>query len=193
MSGPGGFGEGAHGNETNPPQAGGRDDWTPPWDPPAVEYPAYSPPGYPPEYPPPAYGPPPGYGGFGGPPYPPQYGAPPPGYGPPPYSAPYPAGYPGYGPPPHAGPYPGGYYAMPDYRVKAGTNGLAIASLISSFTGFFCCAIGSIVAIVLGVIAMNQIKETRQEGYGLAVTGIVIGVGTMVVFLIIAIFSIRSH
>jgi hypothetical protein len=56
-----------------------------------------------------------------------------------------------------------------------------------------CCVIGSIVAIVLGVIAMNQIKETRQEGYGLAVTGIVIGVGTLLVFLIIAIFSIRSH
>ncbi|MCW2664657.1 MAG: hypothetical protein JWP83_5809 [Mycobacterium sp.] len=188
MSDAGGFGEGAHGDEAHPPQAGGRDDWTPPWDPPEAGYPAYSPPGYPPgypaEYPPPI--PPPGYGpprGYGGPPYPPgtpQYGAPPPGYVPPVY----PTGPTG---------YPGGYHATPDYQVKAGTNGLAIASLVSSFTGFFCCVIGSIVAIVLGVIAMNQIKETRQEGYGLAVTGIVIGVGTLLVFLIIAIFSIRSH
>ncbi|WP_156764721.1 hypothetical protein [Mycobacterium sp. 1081908.1] len=51
MSGPGGFGEGARGDDANRPQ-GGRDDWTPPWDPPAIEYPAYSPPGYPPGYPP---------------------------------------------------------------------------------------------------------------------------------------------
>ncbi len=107
----------------------------------------------------------------------------------------YPADYPpapGYGPPPYPG-HPGGYYGGPDYRVSAGTNGLAIASLIASFTGFFCCVIGSVVAIVLGAVALNQIKQTRQEGYGLAVTGIVIGVGTLVVFLIIAMFSIHSH
>jgi hypothetical protein len=182
MSGPGGFGEGAHGDDTNPTQGGGRDDWTPPWDPPAVEYPAYSPPGYPPGYPPayPADYPMPPIPPI--PPMPPAYGAPP-GYGGPPYPPP------GYGPPS----YPGGYYATPDYRVQPGTNGLAIASLISSFTGFLCCAVGSIVAIVLGVVALNQIKQTRQEGYGLAVTGIVIGVGTLVVFLIVAMFSMRSH
>ena len=66
MSAPGGgFGEGAHGDEANQPPAGGRDDWTPPWDPPAADYPppAYSPPGYPPGYPaeyPPPIPPPPG-------------------------------------------------------------------------------------------------------------------------------------
>jgi hypothetical protein len=53
--------------------------------------------------------------------------------------------------------------------------------------------VGSILAIVLGAVALNQIKETRQDGYGLAVTGIVIGVGTLVVFLIIAMFSLHSH
>lgn len=144
MSAPGGgFGE------ANPPPERGRDDWTPPWDPPAD---------YPPAHLPPGHGPPPGYGN---PPYPP--------------------------------PYPGGYYPIPDYPVQAGTNGLAIASLVASFTGFLCCVIGSIVAIVLGVIALNQIKQTRQEGYGLAIAGIVIGVGTLVVFLIIAMFSIHSR
>lgn len=162
MSAPGGgFGD----------EAGGRDDWTPPWDPPAGYPPAYAPPGHPP---PPSPGQPP----------PPGYGPPAPGYGPP---------APGYGPPP---PYPGGYYPTyptPNYPVQAGTNGLAIASLVASFTGFVGCAIGSIVAIVLGAIALNQIKQTRQEGYGLAVAGIVIGVGTLMVFLIIAMFSIHSH
>lgn len=76
--------------------------------------------------------------------------------------------------------------------MPSGTNPLAIASLISSFTGLLCC-IGSIVAIVLGVVALNQIKQTRQEGYGLAVAGIVVGIGSLLVFLIIAIFSIHSR
>ena len=94
----------------------------------------------------------------------------------------------GYGPPP-----PGAYYPPPDYRggwgpgqpvSRAGTNGLAIASLITSFAGFLCC-VGSIVAIVLGTVALDQIKRTRQEGYGMAVAGIVLGVAGLVVALII--------
>ncbi|WP_156664575.1 DUF4190 domain-containing protein, partial [Mycobacterium sp. 852002-51057_SCH5723018] len=107
--------------------------------------------------------------------------------------APAPPG--GYGPPPYPGGYPDGYYPVPDYQgaMQSGTNALAIASLISSFTGFLCCFIGSIVAIVLGVIALNQIKQTRQAGYGLAIAGIVIGIGTLVVFLIIAMFSMHSR
>lgn len=192
MSAPGGgFGEGGHGDEAKPPSPGGPDpqqpDWTPPWDQPVAGYPppASSPPNYPPgppaEYPPPmpppVYGQPPGYPGPPYPPGPPQFGGPPPGYGPPSYP----------------GGYPGGYYPTPDYPGQAGTNGLAIASLVSSFTGFLCCFIGSIVAIVLGVIALNQIKQTRQQGYGLAVAGIVIGIGTLVVFLIVAIFNIHSR
>jgi hypothetical protein len=202
MSGPGGgFGEGAHGDAPNTPPGSGRGPeqpgWTPPWDPPPPDNPppAYSPQGYPPghpadyppghpvDYPPgyPAdYPPPPGYG-------PPQGYAPPPGYGPPQGYAPPP----GYGPPS----YPGGYYAT-DYQGQAGTNGLAIASLISSFTGFFCCFIGSIAAIVLGAVALRQIRETRQDGHGLAVAGIAIGVGTLAVFVIVALFSIvpaNSH
>ncbi len=197
----GSFDDGAHDDEANPPPAGGRASeqpaWEPPWDspasPPAAGYPPpYPPPSYPPgyspeyqagnpaQYPPPippspGYQQPPGYGGPPYPPGPPQFGGPPAGYGPP--------------------SYPGGYYPTPDYQggygpSQPGTNGLAIASLISSFTGLL-CLIGSIVAIVLGIIALNQIKQTRQEGYGLAVAGIVIGIGTLPVFLIVAMFTIN--
>jgi hypothetical protein len=163
MSAPGGgFGESAHRDEANPPPA--------PW-----QYPAS-------DYPPPAYGQP-SYGDLPVPP--PSYG-PPPGHGPPP----------GYGPPP----YPGGYYPAPDYAggyghpdaMQRGMSGLAIASLISSFVGVFCC-LGAITAIVLGAIALNQIKRTRQEGYALAVAGIVIGTATLIVVLIVMIFASRSH
>ncbi|WP_415623755.1 DUF4190 domain-containing protein, partial [Mycobacterium colombiense] len=127
-------------------------------------------------------GPPPGYEqptGYGGPAYPP-----------PPYGGP-----PTYGPPA----YPGGYYPPPDYRGgygpagthRSGTNGLAIASLIAAFTGLL-CGIGSIVAIVLGAIALDQIKRTRQDGFGLAVAGIVVGIATLVVILVIVLFRLHS-
>ncbi|BBZ51527.1 DUF4190 domain-containing protein [Mycobacterium heidelbergense] len=169
MSAPG---DDAPGDDATPPSPGGHDPERPGWTPPWEAAPAGPPP--------PGYGQPP----YPGPPYPPgppQFGGPPAGYGPPPYP----------------GGYPDAYYSAPDYAgqaaIPAGKNGLAIASLISSFTGFLCCVIGSIVAIVLGVIALNQIKQTRQEGYGLAVAGIVIGIGTLLVFLIVAMFSIHSR
>jgi hypothetical protein len=143
--------------------------------------PAYPPPGYPSAYPPPSGYPPPGYqepSGYGGSSYPP---------GPPDYGSPY--------PPSYGQPYPGGY-PPPDYQGgygqprQSGTNMLAIASLISSFVGLL-CGIGSIVGIVLGAVALNQIKQTRQEGYGLAVAGIVVGVATLLVSLIVTIYALR--
>jgi uncharacterized membrane protein len=68
---------------------------------------------------------------------------------------------------------------------------MAIASLIASFTGLLCC-IGGIVGIVLGIIALDQIKKTRQDGYGMAVAGIVIGIATLIVALIVGIFAMHS-
>ncbi|SPM41375.1 hypothetical protein WU83_28585, partial, partial [Mycobacterium numidiamassiliense] len=143
----------------------------------------YPPPPYQPPGPP--FGnpsPPPGYLGPA-----PEYGGPPPGYD---------ASPPGYGPPQ----YPGGYhYPTPDYPgaygpqpvTPSGTNGMAVASLIASFTGLLCC-IGGIVGIVLGIIALDQIKRTRQDGYALAVAGIVIGIATLIIALIVGIFAMHS-
>jgi hypothetical protein len=56
----------------------------------------------------------------------------------------------------------------------------------------FCC-IGAIVAVVLGAIALDQIKRTRQDGYAVAVAGIVIAIATVIVWLIVAIFAAHSH
>ena len=108
--------------------------------------------------------------------YPPQYQG---GYTPPP------PGYtpaPGYEQPPQQ-PYgyaqPQGYpqqYAAP---MPTGTNGLAIASLICAF-------VFPIVGVILGHIALNQIKQTGQEGHGLAVAGLVIGYSFIALGLIIA-------
>jgi Domain of unknown function (DUF4190) len=182
MTAPGGAsGEDARDGAANPPEFGGWAQTEPPWEvpgaspgpPPPISYPPidYPPPPYEPPGAPFGYPPPPGYG----------YGGPPPGYG--------------YGPPL----YPGGYYPAPDYRgaygpqaaAQSGTNGMAIASLISSFTGLLCC-IGGIVGIVLGIIALDQIKRTRQDGYAIAVAGIVIGIATLIVALIVGIFAMHS-
>jgi Domain of unknown function (DUF4190) len=142
-------------------------------------YPNFPPPDYtqPTQYPPPYPGPP----GYGAPSYPPpaQYGAPqygtppPPGYAPPP---------PGYGPPPTG-------YPMPDYSAYGPpaqkTNQMAIASLVASIVGLvfgfflmFLCFVGFIpplIGIVLGVVALNQIKRTGEQGRGFAIAGIIIG------------------
>ena len=66
----------------------------------------------------------------------------------------------------------------------ARTNGLAIASLVTGVLSF------SIVAVVLGHIALNQINRSREEGRGLAIAGLVLGyvgiLGWMIFWALIA-------
>lgn len=119
---------------------------------------------------------------------PPQYPPPPPGgYGYQPPPPPSPGGY-GY-PPPAPSPY--GAYPQP-----VGTNGLAIASLVCSLVGLF-CGIGPIVGLVLGIIALNQIKKTGQDGRGMALAGVIIsGISIALIviwFIFIGIMAATSH
>ena len=189
----GGSGEGSHDDQPKSPASGEgaqqQPAWGAPWESPANDTPppAYQPPAYPAAgYPAADY--PPGYPSDYPPPPPPGY-QPPPGYG----GAPYPPGPAQFGPPP----YPGGYPPAPDYlggygTARPGTSTMAIVSLISSCLGLLCC-IGSIVGIVLGTIALDQIKRDRQEGYGLAVAGIVVGVAGLLIGLIFFIFALHSR
>ncbi len=133
--------------------------------PPSADYPPPVNPagGY--QVPPGGYPPPPQYGAY--PPPPPGYGPPPPGYGP----QSYPPGYPG--------PDQSGVYGA----APTGTNSLAIGSLAASAIGLL-CGIGSIIGIVLGFIALNQIKKTGQAGHGLAVAGIAVGFASFVISVI---------
>ncbi len=161
------------------------------------EAPNYPPPsGYPPpNFTPPDYPPPP-------PPSYPTPGGPQGGYGPPGYSDPSSYGAPSY-PPPQFGAPPPGYgqpptgYPAPDYGSAYGqqptstTNTMAIASLVASCIGVL-CGIGSIVGIVLGVIALNQVKETRQGGHGLAIAGIAVGGVTLLINVIWTIVVLSS-
>ncbi|WP_158587822.1 DUF4190 domain-containing protein [Actinomadura logoneensis] len=55
-----------------------------------------------------------------------------------------------------------------------GTSGWAVASLI--FSILWLCGAGSLLAVVLGVIALARIRRTGQNGRGLAVAGLILGV-----------------
>lgn len=63
---------------------------------------------------------------------------------------------------------PQGQYGAPQGQ-SAKWNVLSIITLVSSVLGF------SIISIVLGIISLNQIKKTGEQGKVLAIVGIVIG------------------
>jgi hypothetical protein len=110
-----------------------------------------------------------GQAGYGQPYGQPGYGAP--GYGQPPYGQPYPPY--GYG----AGPRP--------------TNTMAILSLVMAFV--FAPA-----GLVLGFVARRQIRQTGEEGDGLALAAIIVGgiftalFVLALVFFLIALASVGS-
>jgi uncharacterized membrane protein len=79
---------------------------------------------------------------------------------------------------------------------------MATGSLITSITGLVLglpltvfCWLGvliPIVGIVLGVVGLNQIKQTHQQGRGLAIAGIVIGGVALVLLALVAIAVMAS-
>ena len=108
-------------------------------------------------------------------------------------------GAPAYGAPIYPAPtYGAAAQGLPTYRPvftpptgdPPRTNGLAIASLVCSLVGGFLCGLGSIVGVVLGLVARAQIRRSggSQTGEGLALAGIVIG--CIFVLLTVAVFTV---
>ena len=117
--------------------------------------------GDPPATPPP---PPPGYGqaaAYGSAP-----GYPPPGYAPPAYA---PAGHP-----------PPGYHPQAWGRP---TNTMAILALVMAFV--FAPA-----GLILGIIARKQIRQTGEDGDGLALAGIIVGGIATALFVLFLLFAV---
>jgi hypothetical protein len=105
------------------------------------------------------------------------------------------------GPYGQAGPYvQPGPYAQPGPYVQVGagwpqaagrrTNSLAIAAL--------CCAIGQVIAgpfagiaaIVLGAISLKQIRLSGEDGHGMAVAGLLLGIVGTVLVMLFLIFAV---
>src|SRR5580704_18777565 len=101
------------------------------------------------------------------------------GYGAPPaYGGP-----PGYGAPPAYGPAPGYPMAMSPQK----TNGLAIAALILSIV--WLGGLGSVAAVVLGIVSLNQISKAKGAlgGKGLSIAALIIGgIGVLLTVLFYA-------
>jgi len=74
-------------------------------------------------------------------------------------------------------------------QLAVKNNGLAVASMVLGIVGLLLCFlwIPSILAVIFGGIALNQIsKNPQQGGKGMAIAGLtlgIIGVGTIVVLL----------
>ncbi|MGK9147969.1 DUF4190 domain-containing protein [Plantibacter flavus] len=69
------------------------------------------------------------------------------------------------------------------------TNVMAIISLIAPFVGF------SLVGLVLGIIALGQIKKTGEQGRGLALAGTIVSGAVLalsVIFIIIYVLFIAG-
>jgi len=64
---------------------------------------------------------------------------------------------------------------------------MALVSMICSLAGIF-TGVTAVVGIILGHIALNQIKNTGEEGRGMAVAGLVIGYILVVVAILVFIF-----
>jgi Domain of unknown function (DUF4190) len=168
-AGPGGYAPGSGGY---PPAA-----YPPSGSPPA----AYPPSGFPSAaapgtYPPGTY-PPSGFPSAGQAPPPSPYSSAPASSG----SAP--SGYPvadGYSSPPVPGYWP--QPPAPGFVPVTSTNGLAIASLVLGILWLFW--VGSLVGLILGLVALRQIKNRNQRGRGIAIAGIVLGILGLVVLVI---------
>jgi hypothetical protein len=89
----------------------------------------------------------------------------------------------GYQPPPAPG-----YWSPPQvagFVPVTRTNGLAIASLVLGILWLFW--LGSLAGLILGLVALKQIKNRNQGGRGIAIAGVVLSVLWLVGLVVAAI------
>lgn len=76
---------------------------------------------------------------------------------------------------------------------ETGTNGLAIASLACGLLQFVFGPLPTIPAIVLGHMARGQIRRSGEQGAGLALAGLILGWGAVIVgILAVALLAVAA-
>ena len=78
-----------------------------------------------------------------------------------------------------------GLTAVTTVTPQARTNGLAIASLACGLAQFAVGPLATIPAIVLGHMARSQIRRTGEQGAGLALAGLVLGWGAVILGIVL--------
>jgi hypothetical protein len=76
------------------------------------------------------------------------------------------------------------YAPAPVYTPQRPTNVLAIISLIASCVGF------TVPGIIMGHIALHQIKRTGEGGHGLALAGVIVGYALLAVAIILIVIYV---
>jgi hypothetical protein len=79
----------------------------------------------------------------------------------------------------------------PPPRPVPQTNSMAVASLVLSLFGFLPFGIASVPAAVIGHVAKSRIRETGEQGDGMATAGLVLGwlgiaFWTMILLLVVS-------
>lgn len=84
-------------------------------------------------------------------------------------------------------PYPGpAYPQFGQPAVATGTNGMAIAALVCGIGQLLLWFPAGIAAVILGHMARNRIRQTGEQGDGMAVAGLILGyIGVSLTVLVV--------
>jgi hypothetical protein len=99
-------------------------------------------------------------------------------------------------PPPGPTLAPGSPRSMVMPPVPPKSNQLAVWAMVTGILAVICCQFIGPVSIVLGAVALSQIKQhPEQTGHGFAVTGIVLGVLSLLLVIVglILVFSFPQY
>jgi hypothetical protein len=75
---------------------------------------------------------------------------------------------------------------------NARTNRLAIYSLVTGLSAFVVLPFGCLAAIVLGHIALKQIRVTGEAGFALACVGLVLGYGQIALGALVLLIMFKA-
>jgi hypothetical protein len=69
-----------------------------------------------------------------------------------------------------------------------------VASLVTAILGWIPCGVGSVLAIIFGFIARDQIRRSqgREHGAGMATAGIIIGFVALACWLVFFVVSLAA-
>jgi hypothetical protein len=83
-----------------------------------------------------------------------------------------------------------GPYGPPDWQQPRHTNSLAIAALCCGIAQLIAGPLAGIPAIVLGFVSVGQIQRTGEDGRGMAITGLILGIVGLMFFVLVLVFAI---
>ena len=85
------------------------------------------------------------------------------------------------------------FYGTPPPIMPKKNNNLALIAMICGIAGLLCCGIAGVAGLIMGIIAKKKIAETGEGGSGMAATGIVLGLISIIVWVIALIMYVAEY